>query len=74
MVAVNSRNNSSMRSPRFDLVNEVQAVIEEILRYKWLESEKRGHDIGMRSATREWIENHYDDWFEYNRERFFKEN
>jgi len=32
-----------------------KAQIEEILRYKWLESEKIGQDIGEVRAAHEWI-------------------
>jgi hypothetical protein len=32
-----------------------KAVLEEIHRYKWLESEKVGTDIGFEQASREWI-------------------
>jgi hypothetical protein len=31
------------------------AQIDEILRYKWIESEKCGHDIGELKAACEWI-------------------
>jgi len=31
--------------------------MEEILKYKWIESEKKGEDIGER-ATIEWIKKH----------------
>ena len=34
----------------------------EILKHKWLESEKAGHDIGMESAKKSWKENHAKDW------------
>ncbi len=30
-------------------------VVEEIERYKWLESERRGFNIGEKAATIEWI-------------------
>ena len=30
-------------------------VLKEINRYKWLESEKAGSDIGFERAAREWI-------------------
>ncbi len=30
-------------------------VLDEINRYKWLESEKAGRDIGFEKASREWI-------------------
>lgn len=35
---------------------------EEILKYKWLESEKRGYDIGWFRALREWKMKHQADW------------
>lgn len=34
----------------------------EILKHKWLESEKVGHDIGMQSAEQSWKKNHAKDW------------
>lgn len=58
----------------FDLKRQIAEVIDEILSYKWLESEKEGTDIGLRRATREWIDKYYDTWFEYNNERFYKES
>lgn len=33
-----------------------RAQILEIEKYKWLESEKTGYDIGIRRAAFEWIE------------------
>jgi len=30
-------------------------IIEEINKFKWLESEKAGHDIGFEKASQEWI-------------------
>jgi hypothetical protein len=35
---------------------------EEIERYKWIESEKKGHDIGWRRAVMEWQQRHYPEW------------
>jgi hypothetical protein len=35
---------------------------EEILRHKWLESEKAGRDIGLVSALYDWRAKHYSDW------------
>lgn len=57
----------------FDLKKQISEVIDEILEYKWLESEKQGSDIGLRRATNEWIDKHYEDWFRYNNHRFYKE-
>lgn len=36
----------------------LNAQIEEILKYKWIESEKRQCDIGDHQAAVEWINNH----------------
>ncbi|OHD53739.1 MAG: hypothetical protein A2Y33_02785 [Spirochaetes bacterium GWF1_51_8] len=58
----------------FDLKDEIDEVIREILEYKWLESEKAGTDIGMSRAAREWISRYYDDWFKYNCGRFMKDH
>ncbi|MCX7916365.1 MAG: hypothetical protein N3A53_08715 [Verrucomicrobiae bacterium] len=35
---------------------------EEIAKYKWIESEKRGYDIGWERAQAEWMEKHFADW------------
>ena len=35
---------------------------EEILKHKWLESEKVGHDIGFEKALLSWVFNHREDW------------
>jgi hypothetical protein len=34
----------------------------EIVEYKWLESEKLGHDIGIERAIREWLQKHHALW------------
>jgi hypothetical protein len=36
------------------LYREFQAEQEEILRHKWYESEKKGHDIGFELAQVDW--------------------
>ena len=37
------------------LYQEFLAEREEILRHKWIESEKAGHDIGFEKALLDWI-------------------
>ena len=42
-----------------------QEFLEErgqILRHKWLESEKEGRDIGFESALLDWVTNHRKKW------------
>ena len=34
----------------------------EILKHKWLESEKAGHDVGMKNAQKSWSKNHAKAW------------
>ena len=35
---------------------------EEILKHKWLESEKAGYDIGFEKALLDWVFNHREKW------------
>jgi hypothetical protein len=35
---------------------------EEILRHKWLESEKAGRDVGLEWATIDWVVKHRAAW------------
>jgi hypothetical protein len=44
------------------LYREFQAEREEILRHKWIESEKAGHDIGFEQALTDWIIKHRASW------------
>ena len=44
------------------LYKEFLAEREEILRHKWLESEKAGHDIGFERALLDWIVRHRSNW------------
>ena len=44
------------------LYREFQAEREEILRHKWIESEKAGHDIGFERALTDWIIRHRGAW------------
>ena len=44
------------------LYREFQAEREEILRHKWIESEKVGYDIGFEHALTDWIMKHRSKW------------
>jgi len=46
------------------LYKEFLAEREEILRHKWLESEKIGHDIGFEKALLDWIVKFRSSWRE----------
>lgn len=47
---------------RSSLYQEFLAEREEILRHKWLESEKIGKDIGFERALLDWIRKHRENW------------
>jgi hypothetical protein len=44
------------------LYQEFLAEREEILRHKWIESERLGHDIGFERALLDWIRKHREGW------------
>lgn len=44
------------------LYQEFLAEREEILRHKWIESERLGQDIGFEKALLDWIRKHRDGW------------
>ena len=71
-------NNGQMPSVREDrsqfvknsvLYKEFLAEREEILKHKWIESEKAGADIGFEKALLDWIVKHRSSW----RDRRIKE-
>ncbi len=47
---------------RSSLYQEFLAEREEILKHKWLESERVGKDIGFEKALLDWIRKHRDNW------------
>jgi hypothetical protein len=52
------------------LYKEFLAEREEILKHKWIESEKAGTDIGFEKALLDWIVKHRSNW----RDKRIKEN
>ena len=44
------------------LYKEFQAERDEILKHKWIESEKAGCDIGFERALTDWIIKHRSKW------------
>jgi hypothetical protein len=71
----NSRLMPSVREDRSHFVKnsvlykEFLAEREEILKHKWIESEKAGTDIGFEKALLDWIVKHRSSW----RDRRIKE-
>ena len=52
------------------LYKDVVAQKEEVMRHKWLESEKAGRDIGYDAALIDWVMKHKSKW--KKAQRFFK--
>lgn len=61
-----SENTVQSRSSDFarnsNIYQEFLAERHEILRHKWLESEKAGRDIGFERALLDWIRKHRSAW------------
>jgi len=51
------------------LYREFLAEREEILRHKWLESEKAGYDVGFERALLDWIVKHRSNWRKARRQQ-----
>ncbi len=60
MEAPDSENSALLKNSV--LYKEFLAEREEILRHKWLESEKAGHDIGFEKALLDWIVKYRSAW------------
>jgi hypothetical protein len=56
------RNEGSELVKNSVLYKEFLAEREEILRHKWIESEKAGHDIGFERALLDWIVKYRSAW------------
>ncbi len=44
------------------LYQQLLSEQNEILKHKWIESEKSGHDIGYERALIDWIRHHREGW------------
>ena len=56
----------TQRTRKLDPLAEiVRSQHEEIKKYKWIESEKQGRDIGWERAAREWMQKYFPDWKRY---------
>jgi hypothetical protein len=66
MSALNPTPNDSSGNRDFvkqsSLYQEFLAEREEILKHKWIESERLGYDIGFERALLDWIRKHRDSW------------
>jgi hypothetical protein len=51
----------------YALLEEAAAEREEVLRHKWFESEKAGHEISFEKALADWLVHYRDAWREKRR-------
>lgn len=51
-----------MPAPKRSPYTQFQAELEQILRHKWLVSEREGRDVGFERALNEWALNHRAEW------------
>jgi len=65
---VNMQGEVMLKKSDADLLGDPR-VRKEIERYKWVESEKAGYDIGMARANREWLTSCAEAWKKMNQPR-----
>ena len=58
----NSAEKNEDFTQRSILYREFLAERDEILKHKWIESEKQGQDIGFERALLDWIRKHRSAW------------
>jgi hypothetical protein len=51
------------------IYQEFLAMREEIMKHKWIESEKAGHDVGLEFAIKDWMKNHRENWLKSRKEK-----
>ena len=51
------------------LYKEFLAERSEILKHKWIESEKAGNDIGFEKALLDWIQKHRSNWRNFRKNK-----
>ena len=56
------------------LYKEFLAEREEILRHKWIESEKAGFDVGFEKALLDWLVKHRPEWRRKRQEQLRPQN
>jgi hypothetical protein len=54
---------------KVNLYKQFVEMKEEIMRHKWIESEKAKCDIGFEQALIDWVNKHRAEWARYNKEK-----
>jgi hypothetical protein len=61
-----------MKMTIYDALEDVnEGILDEILRHKWLESEKAGKNVGMQHAGDEWFAYHFPAWIAHQKNLIF---
>ncbi len=68
MIQDSSPHDQSEIVKRSSLYQDFLAEREEILKHKWLESERLGKDIGFEAALLDWGRNHRKCWRKWRRQ------
>ena len=50
-----------------------EKVLKEIEKFKWIESEKAGRDIGFQRAVEDWLQFHFPQWACHEKKRILEE-
>jgi len=47
------------------------SIYNEIVKHKWVLSERTGTDVGVNAAERDWYARHFNDWSRYQKKLIF---
>ena len=64
---------SSIHFTECTFFGELMAERNEVMKHKWIESEKVGFDIGFNKALMDWVIKHRSAWREYRKKRCLNE-
>ena len=62
-----------LKDPKDPIGELLLSQEDEIQKYKWIESEKTGLDIGYDRASSEWFDRHFPNWHKNKREQTVQE-
>lgn len=52
-----------------NIYKDFKDLREEIMKHKWIESEKSGYDVGLEFAITDWMKNHRENWLKSRKEK-----
>ena len=64
---------TTRNSIRRALTEEIRSQLDEINKYKWIESEKVGRDIGWERASSDWLQNYFQEWKRHRWQRALRD-